>query len=322
VASDQIQYLAVTWGDDFGVLPERARLYQERLAKHVGEAWASADAAGQRRLMAQSGVLNRLSGFLLQVRRMIDHRDAFVASLADAIPNTTPDVVAAQPAIALAAREAITDFESLLFHGRAVLDQQTLAVARHYGQQTARFSRLQNVLSEFTAKSEEARRFGEIVAGADRLAGVLTDLEDRSLRSLVTHRGTVDGAFTMQLLADGRQLLFDAEAFGYGVLDTTKTLAAEVPFVTLNGVGIYVGLPELLSRDDCEPMWKNPTIRFDDWIDPTGSGSILRVVTRMLPNGFQLRSEHLRPEVLERATPLPSRGATCGATRPSETSRD
>jgi hypothetical protein len=298
--SDQLNYLAVGWESDHGVLSEAGRAYWKCIVTKIGEAYDEADDSAKRALLSHAAVLNRLSGFLLQVRRMIDHKEGLrLAFQGDAPPS------AQQAHLALAGIEAVTDFESLLFHGRAVLDHLTLVVARFHGQNTDRFSRITNLLPNFTAASNEARRFESVLSQATQLAGVLTDLEGRSLRSILTHRDTVSGGatiyFTVYLLDDGRLLIFDCEAFGYGVLETSNLLSCEVPFVILNGVAVYLGLEEGLSYDDCRPTWENPAVRFSEWLDPTAGGLRFGVVVRMRPGGFEYRTEYLRSDVLARA---------------------
>jgi hypothetical protein len=129
-----MSYLALGWGDDYGVLSARAVAYQQRLQKRLAELHEKADDSGKRPLLAQNGILHRLAGFLLQVRRIVEHKDQVLATLPQVLAQADPSVVAQEPHMALAAREATTDFESLLFHGRAVLDQQTFVVARHHHQ--------------------------------------------------------------------------------------------------------------------------------------------------------------------------------------------
>ncbi len=304
-----MQYLALgKERQDYGVLPEEAHALFRKLREELTTRWREADEETCRTLRFHAGLLDRLAGCLLQVRRMVDHRDDLVAALPGLLAQVPANAQApAQPTAmaAFAANEATTDFESLLFHARAVLDQLTFVVSRLHGESCDKYSKLQNVLGNFVEGSEPARALDGVVSEAAALAGVLTDLEHTSLRSKVTHRETISAAttaaFTVHLLGDGRELLFDCEAFGFGVLSTTRTLATEVPFVVLNGTAQYLGVGDSLELSQLEPRWSNPTVRFSEWLDDSKRGPLLSVVSEMTPDGFGWRQEHLHAEVLEHA---------------------
>lgn len=307
----QLGYLAVGGDKDYGALRETARDFHRLLQSRLALVWRQADAYDRRSLAAHSAVLDRLSGFLLQVRRVMDHTDQLSATLPQMLQGRAP-AIGEDPHIAVRAVEATTDFESLLFHGRAVLDQLTLAVARSHTQDSDRFSKLPNLLGNFQAKSDKARDLSAVLSQAIALEGVLTDLDGRSLRSVVTHRHTIaagtTSVFTIHMLPGAKQLVFDCEAFGYGVLGASHMLACEVPFVVLNGVAIYMGVEERLAKADAEPPWNNPSVRFSEWLDTEGTGPIFGIVTAMNPDGFKYRRERLRREVVERAIPIVETG--------------
>lgn len=230
--------------DDYGVLPTKPNQLLNRLRRIIGEQWsAGTDAPSVRNY---TGTLDRLRSFLLQARRMRDHEAALVSFLRvqRATGGHTFQAVHAGD-------EACADFESLLFHGRAVLDRLTLLVAREHGQHLDRFSRLEKFLEGSVEKTARVKGVVDLLTACKSISGAVVDLEGRrSLRSRVIHRSSLSEGiasnFMVLALDGGRVLFLDCEAFGHGVLTLSRELAEEIPFLVLNTLKLYLGAGKLV----------------------------------------------------------------------------
>ncbi len=302
----QVEYLALRMREDSGVLGEKPHSRFEQLRQTISEKWPAASQPDRTRLASAGACLDRLAGFCLQVKRITDHMQQLRERMIPAVPES-PQLMPGVSA-AFRASGACTDFEALLFHGRAMLDRLTLFIAKEHLQKTDNFPRLANVLANFNHNDRRAAVMLDVLSRADRLSGVLKDIDGlRSLRSRVTHRTSISegtrNAFTAHRLADGRLLLFDCESLGYPVLGTSHSLAGEVPFVVLNALSLYLEVEGSMAIADFDPPWSNPSVSYREYIDASGDGPLFSVY-RMEPDGFTAETQHLKPEVLDHALPL------------------
>jgi hypothetical protein len=249
-----------------------------------------------------AGCLDRLKAFCLQVRRVASHARSLTRKR---LPGQTDGSMAGPDSMMLlAADEACFDFESLLFHARAALDRVTLFVSHRRGQQSDRFSKLRRTLGNFASRDPCAQQMIAILGEAPQIRGLLTDEDgSRALRSLVAHRCSLpEGrqiAFTVHSLGGNRRLIFDCEALDRPLLASAQQLNRDVPFVLLNGVSIYMGLPAL-PREEFLPTWQNPTCVFSDCVDRSGQGPRFSVGS-VNPDGFSIETRTLRPSVRDHA---------------------
>ena len=204
--------------------------------------------------------------------------------------------------------KACIDFESLLFHGRAALDRLAFYLCSElYNQPNAdKFGKLRNVLLNFNTKDAKAQKtlaFLETVLSS--LEGILVDTGSGSLRSALIHRRSVSElttvVYTVHRLGDGRILRFDCEVQKRPVFATSRTLTQSVTFLILNTLGLYLGEQTALALEECEPTWKNLSVSFSTFVDPTKAGPRVSV-GKILPNGFLVITEHLRGDVFGAAT--------------------
>jgi hypothetical protein len=211
----------------------------------------------------------------------------------------------------VAAEEACTDFECLLFQARALLDRFALCIDRHHGGEQDRFSRLGKRLVKYADADRRAGRLSNILKQAVGLAGPLTDpTGERSLRSLLAHRSSFSEGtrvlFWVMRLKDGRFLVFDCEVHHYSVFATFREIFKLVPFVVANGLLIYTGHDKQLSLSQFEPTWKVPFVRLSDYISESETGDLVPVGVRFIPNGIRTKSVYLGRSIFDRAITLPA----------------
>lgn len=292
--------------EDYGILSPRPFALLEQLRASQAAEYPKADSTRQRWLLDAAGCLDRLGAFLLQVSRVAQHAYGLTQN---PLPDQPMDI---QPEpgqmVILAANKACFDFESLLFHARAALDRITWFVAARHGQRSDRYSKLRNILANFSMTDDRARQMVSLLGTANRFGGLLVDKDDaKALRAIVAHRSSVPEsrqiAFTVHFLPENRRLIFDCEALGQPLLATAEQLATDVPFVVLNSVALYMGI-ELVPHGEFEPTWTNPTTVFSRHLDSSGSGPVFSVGS-VYPSGVTVKNHALMPRVLERAV-------TCG----------
>jgi len=281
---------------DFGALKDGACDYLEQLRKHILEGLSTQDPRKAGLAAGAHACLQCLAAVLFQSTRFAH----YATELQKAVPP--PGYLQG-----LSMSEACIDFASLLFHSRAALDRLTLFVAGEvHGQRNAdRFSKLQNILANFRLKDQRAVAASEILqCQLASLQGLILDTERRSLRSALIHRSSFGEitvtSFTVQRLADGRIFRFDFELQSYPLIGSAQTLSRSVTFIVLNLLALYTGFPNQLSLTDCDVRWDNPAIHFSDFIDVSKAGPRFSVI-KMLPDGFELVTRHLRPDVLKLA---------------------
>lgn len=279
--------------------PEPSALL-EALRTLQAREYRAADANEQRRVLDAAGCLHRLEGFLFQLSRISGHANSLRAWPNDSarLPRPDPGMM-----LALSADEACYDFEGLLFQARAALDRLTWFVAGRHGQRCNRFTKLPAVLANFVQSDPRAEAALHVLGHIDAFDGVLVDGEDsKALRSVVAHYSSVaEGrqiAFTIHLIDDGRRLIFDCEALGRPLLATAERLGVQVPFLVLNLVAIYSGV-EGVARDRFTSTWTNPSVSFSLYRD--NDAGLKFTVANMLPDGFSVTTQTLKPEVLDRA---------------------
>lgn len=134
-----------------------------------------------------------------------------------------------------------------------------------------------------------------------------------NLRNTIAHRASsaeiMDKGFSINWLADGSLLAFDAELGEYPLVGTVRALARVVPYYAMESLRLLlVRLPQehfgrqwaeavTFQMGDFEPTWANPFIHYSSLIDPSDSGPMVSVF-KWRPGGFLPHQRHLMPEVM------------------------
>ena len=267
---------------DYGMLKDHASQLFENIIKQANHEYNEADPKRKSILKGIMACGDRLEGFLFQSTR--------IASLSMNINKIIPEKMNSAEMFLNAEQQV--DFESFLFHGRAALDRLALFVSSSvYGQNTYRFSRLANVLSNFKEDDERANRSIDIVETSyKKLSGVIIEGDNnRSLRSVLIHRKStpeiVDCYFTVHRFSDGTILRFDAEIDKFPIIGTARMISQYICYVILNLLELYIGQNKFLPPEDCEPIWENRLLYFSEYIDDTMQGPKISVI-KGTPDGF------------------------------------
>ena len=300
---NQYQFLAGAERPDFIVLGKAATKYLDELNGLISQRHETGDDEEKRLMVSASGCLKKLDAFFLQSWRLAQRIPRILQRILEKPPM--------QPGTMIGLRDikALTDFESLLFHGRALLDRLTFYLAKqNYNQDCDKFNKLRNVLANIGKKDERAQSALKIIdESLPSIRGLLIDSEDgkKSLRSTLIHKSTtVENTscdFTIHALSGGGQIRFDSEIMQFPLMGSAWSLTKYVPFLTLNLLGIYLEHATTLPLYQCNPTWENPFVHFSGHIDPDRKGQIISLV-KMHPSGFEIISEqHLQPDVVRLA---------------------
>jgi len=246
-------------------------------------------------MVSAQGCLERLEAFLVQSKRLSEHNKSVCNQPApppgsmEAFRDTT----------------AIFDFETLLFHSRALLDRITFFITKQiYNQNCDRPNKIKNVLSNFIKKDGRASRAIQIIDEVmPTFSGLIVDGEKgvKSLRSHLIHKSTsgesTTCAFTIHSAPENKVIRFDYEIKGYPIIYSAWELSKCIPFISLNLLGIYVGYDIAITLNECIPIWENNLKCFSHFIDETGSGPKFSTI-KMHPSGIEIKTRCLKPSVL------------------------
>jgi hypothetical protein len=155
---------------DYGVLSTAARQQYGSLQQFLDTESVGADHSRKAWLLEIGGCLSKLSSALFQISRLRFYHDELVQSALTNFRGKGPG------ALATVNLPALTDFESLLFHGRAALDRTTLFISREFKQYNcSRYSRLRNVLGDFKDKDQRAQELITILDESPTMPGIFVD---------------------------------------------------------------------------------------------------------------------------------------------------
>lgn len=251
----------------YQTLETDAARFFENLQRHLCAKWANNYQSSE--FKRWSATLDCLRSFLYQARRMGSH----ATQLCRYIPQP-------EQMVGVSGKEALADFEALLYFGRSALDRLTFAIAKQtYGQECDKFNRLSNVLKNYEKNDKRAEQAKTLVdLTLPEFQGILIDNKNgkTGLRSLLAHRRSTGESMThvfiVHRLANGSILRFDFEIEQVGVLSTSYTLNRAIPFIILNLLSLYSEFDRELKVEACQPTWQPRCIRLSSFIDSTGKG--------------------------------------------------
>lgn len=279
---------------NYDVLGISASDFFHKLQKIVSITHQNGDAHQKILMIGAQGCLERLTGFLIQSQRLSKHNEN--------IHNQTAPPPGAMTAFRN--NEALFDFETLLFHARALIDRITFFIAKQiYNQACDKPNKLKNVLINFIGKDSRANAaINYLDETIPIFRGLIIDSDtDKSLRSHLIHKSTsgesMTCAFTIYTSQNKKVLRFDYEINTYPLIGSAWLLSNYVPYLSLNMLAVYLGYNSELKIDECIPMWENNLICFSKQIDQTGSGPLFSMI-KINPSGFELISKNLKQSIL------------------------
>jgi hypothetical protein len=280
---------------DFGVLSEKAFKYFCELQNIISKKHQHGDEAQKKLMVGAQGCLERLEAFLVQSNRLSEHNKSVCNQ-----PSPKPGSM-----VAFRDTTAIFDFETLLFHSRALLDRITFFITKQiYNQNCDKPNKIKNVLNNFIKKDGRARQTIQIIEEAmPSFWGLIVDTENgaKSLRSHLIHKSTsgenTTCAFTIHSTPENKVVRFDYEVKGYPIIGSTWGLSKYIPFMSLNLLGIYVGHDIGIALNECIPIWENSLKCFSQFIDASASGPTFSII-KMHPSGVEINTRRLKQSVL------------------------
>ena len=280
---------------NFGVLSEEALNLFSQLQGIISKQHQFGDDAQKRLMVGAQGCLERLEAFLVQSKRLSEHNKSVCSQ-----PTPPPGTMAAFRDIT-----AVFDFETLLFHSRALLDRITFFIARQiYNQNCDKLNKIKNVLNGFSGKDARASRAIQVIDETMPIFyGLIVDGQNgaKSLRSHLIHKSTsgenTTCAFTIHSASGNDAVRFDYEISGYPIIGSAWELSKYIPFTALNLLGIYLEHDIGISVDECTPIWRNTLKCFSHFIDTSECGPKFSTI-RMHPSGLEISTRHLRQSVL------------------------
>lgn len=280
---------------DFGVLSEKAFKYFCELQNIISKTHQHGDEAQKRLMVGAQGCLERLEAFLVQSNRLSEHNKSVCNQ-----PSPPPGSM-----VAFRDTTAIFDFETLLFHSRALLDRITFFITKQiYNQNCDKPNKIKNALNNFIKKDGRASQAIQIIEEAmPSFWGLIVDTENgaKSLRSHLIHKSTsgenTTCAFTIHSAPENKVIRFDYEVKGYPIIGSAWELSKYIPFISLNLLGIYVGHDIGIALNECIPIWQNNLKCFSQFIDASASGPTFSII-KMHPSGIEINTRHLKQGVL------------------------
>ncbi|MEH6650241.1 MAG: hypothetical protein V7707_09480 [Motiliproteus sp.] len=196
-----------------------------------------------------------LQSFLFQSNRLKTHSE----KLRSLVPPP-------EQMMAVSGSDALTDFESLLYHGRAVLDRLTFAIAKQtLGQECEKFPKLPKILNNYKGKGDYVGKTISVIEdGIKNVRGILIDDEGgkTGLRSLLAHSKSTGEAtnhvFTIHRNDSNKAMYFDLDMHGKGVI---------------NAISLFSGYGKTLELDRFYPSWEPQCTCLTDYITEDGSGT-------------------------------------------------
>ncbi len=166
----EVTVVLVAFDERLDILPKGPAKTLKSLSQTVGDLIHTQGDSCPRELIEIKACLERFDAFLLQSARLLEYLDLerlFSLPTTVKVPgipagSTLRDLPVGN-AMGVAADDACTDFESLLFQGRALLDRFALCINRHHGGDEDRFSRLEKRLVEYAGADPRADRLSKIL---------------------------------------------------------------------------------------------------------------------------------------------------------------
>jgi hypothetical protein len=246
-----------------------------------------------------SSCMSCLDGFLYQCSKLIYHNNEIFKQIPE---QDITDTVACFSSI-----ETCTDFESLLYQGRATLDRLTFFISKQiYNSETDKFNKLENVLANFEKRDERARKSINIIKSSiGYFQGLLiNDYSGRtSLRSLLahskSHEEAINGAFTIHR-KNNFVLIFDQEINNFPMIISSNLLNRYVPFLILNILAIYLEV-DGIEEEKVSSSWNPICINSSEYkIEEGDANGIAFSVPVLNLIGFTPNTYTFHKDILEK----------------------
>ena len=163
---------------------------------------------------------------------------------------------------------------------------------------------MKNVLENFTKKDIRAALAIQVIEKTmPSLYGLIIDAEDgeKSLRSHLIHKSTSGEnstcTFTIHSAPKNKVIRFDFEIKGRPIIGSSWVLSKYITFIGLNLLGIFLDFENVLSLDECTPLWNNKLKCFTRLIAKSKKGLNFSMI-KTHPSGVEIFTRTLNKSVL------------------------
>jgi len=254
------------------------------------------------------------------------------------LPEVTPEVAARVPASDLTPpammispqRELGMEFESLVLHALAGLDTLANVISDHCVDSKRYNNKGKEIQAYFSELKIALQQSQQSDIRSEYLFGMMCECENllqdivlpangrKTLRNHIAHEATtadlIDSNFVVHWLPDGRVLRLDCEVYGMPLVETARSLTWTTAYMLLRSVGIFLGRTAngavLLGewawkcgRPGFEPAWHHTLVSWKEYLSDDPNHPFLSVAWTN-EAAFGIDNMHLKPEILDRATPF------------------
>ncbi len=308
-----------------GYLGPEAMKYLISLERAVARSSIGETEANKCFLGSINGCLHHLYAFLFQVERMVEHVSALRRIPSKTIDPAYPIEIfkenwqgvgspVSAPALVRVRIDLVEyDFIQLLLTGVATLERLATFVSLSLAGRQCDYYHLKSELN-CCADSRAAAIVKIVDVVAPKLTDVLVSGSQKSLRNKIAHLSSIpeltDRSMLFHLLPGNKILRFDSELAEFPLLKTAHVISGVLPYLIAAACGEMFrsdasgkeisGRGEFARVDPVwfAPAWVNPTVYFDDYIDPTGKGPLMPFIKPGL-HEFTIDNKHLRTEVFD-----------------------
>ena len=271
---------------DHYILTDKASILFTSIKNSISKNHMSGDSDLKIKMISAMGCIDKLRSCLLYSKRIGKYTDDILNSFPK---NNIGMFLISNDTI-------LSDYESFLFHSRALLDRLTFFVCRQiYNQSCDRFSKFKIFIENSVKKNEATIKISNILDQCmPEFYGILIDDNNhRSLRSQLIHKSTIlentQCVFTIHKISNDKIYLFDYSINKYPLFGSTWSITRYLVYTVLSILSICLNLTFEISVDGSEPSWSNVFIDYNKYLTDT-EDSLEISIGKMNPSGFEIKT--------------------------------
>lgn len=279
---------------EHNILTDKASALLSNIKDSISKKHMSGDSHLKNQMISAMGCIDKLRSCLLYSKR--------ISKYTNDILNSFPQN---ESSMFLILNDSIlADYESFIFHSRAMLDRLTFFVCKQiFNQSCDRFPKFKNCI----LNSKKDNKTQDIINILDECTpnfiGILIDNNNqRSLRSLLIHKSTIientQCVFTIHYQASDKIFVFDYNILNYPLFGSTWNITKYLVFTVLRILSICFEIKNDIIADQCEPLWNNIFIDYNEFLTNDNDAFDLSV-GKMNPSGVEIKTIKIDKSFLE-----------------------
>lgn len=271
---------------DHNILSEKTSTLFNLVINTITKTHMEGDPSTRRKMVSAMGCIDKLRACLLYSKRIGKYTNIIL----NRIPQDKYGMYLISDDTILA------EYESFIFHSRALLDRLTFYVCKQiYNQSCDRFSKFKKCIEHSIRKDSIT---DVIIKYIDKclpmFVGILIDDgQKRCLRSKLIHKSTIieetGCAFTIFRQPQGHVFLFDYSILNYPLFGSTRDLTKYTVYIVLGILSTCFEISNDIVIDDCNPLWDNIFIDYNKY-QANGEDSVDLSIGKMNPSGFEIKN--------------------------------